>query len=170
MTYRSDLLVDTQSALEEREELITLLSRGRLLHRCEAWRRRRPGPSIFLGLGVVGPSRSHKLSLSTALFQLFANTARFLGDDFGLLPKLVYGLVLGSTITLSRHRVGIMHGYRGRGSGCMMGLRLIGREERLVDRSESLHYFIHGIAAENDALFDLVFLNKLRPKRVLDPE
>lgn len=52
----------------------------------------------------------------------------------------------------------------------MMGLRLIGRGERLVERSESLHNFVHGIAAENDAFFNPVVLNNLRPKRVLTPE
>lgn len=102
MTYRSDLLVNTQNALKEREELIALVARGRLLHRYDAWRRRKLGQSIFLGLGVVCPSRSHQLSLSAALLQLFADTAQFLGDDFELLPKLVYGLVSGSTIDLSR--------------------------------------------------------------------
>jgi hypothetical protein len=51
-----------------------------------------------------------------------------------------------------------------------MGLRLIGRGERLVDRSENLHNFVHGIAVENDAFLNPVFLNNLRPKGVLTPE
>jgi hypothetical protein len=51
-----------------------------------------------------------------------------------------------------------------------VGIRLIGREERLVERSESLYNVVLGTAAENDTFFNPVVLNNLRPKRVLTPE